>query len=137
MSDAPEPTETDARAARRTRGLERMGEVYSFEVTDGPGDFFGYTVEHLFGDIWEREGLSLRDRRLLLIGLMVAEGLDGTLGIQLDSCLEKGDLGAEDLREVVIFLSHYAGWPKGAGLNSMVEGAIARHEKAKRRAAEA
>ena len=101
---------------------------------DGPGDFFGYTVERLFGDIWEREGLSLRDRRLLLIGLMVAEGLDGTLGIQLDSCLEKGDLDADDLREIVIFLSHYAGWPKGAGLNSMVEGAIARHGKAQRAA---
>ena len=28
----------------------------------------------------------------------VAEGLDGTLGIQLDSCLEKGDLSADDLR---------------------------------------
>ncbi len=120
---------SDERADRRRRGLERMGEVYSFEVNDGPGDFFGYTVEHLFGDIWEREGLSLRDRRLLLIGLMVAEGLDGTLGIQLDSALAKGDLTAEDLREIVVFLSHYAGWPKGAALNTMVEGAIARHER--------
>lgn len=132
MSDDTAPTRTgpdDERAARRARGLERMAEVYSFEVSDGPGDFFGYTVEHLFGDIWEREGLSLRDRRLLLIGLMVAEGLDGTLGIQLDSALAKGDLDAEDLREIVIFLSHYAGWPKGAGLNSMVETAIARHQK--------
>lgn len=134
MSETTEPTESAARAARHARGLERMGEVYDFEVGDGPGDFFGYTVEHLFGDIWEREGLSLRDRRLLLIGLMVAEGLDGTLGIQLDSCLAKGDLDADDLREIVIFLSHYAGWPKGAGLNSMVEGAIARHEKAQRAA---
>jgi 4-carboxymuconolactone decarboxylase len=134
MTDSTEPSAAEARAARRARGLERMGEVYNFEVSDGPGDFFSYTVEHLFGDIWEREGLSLRDRRLLLIGLMVAEGLDGTLGIQLDSCLEKGDLSADDLREVVVFLSHYAGWPKGAGLNSMVEGAIARHEKAQRRA---
>ena len=62
---------------------------------------------------------------------MVAEGLDGTLGIQLDSCLDKGDLTADDLREIVIFLSHYAGWPKGAALNSMVETAIARHEKAR------
>ena len=114
---------------QRRRGLERMGEVYSFEVTDGPGDFFGYTVEHLFGDIWEREGLSLRDRRLLLIGLMVAEGLTDTLGIQLDSSLAKGDLSADDLREIVIFLSHYAGWPKGAGLNTMVEQAIDRHRK--------
>jgi 4-carboxymuconolactone decarboxylase len=133
-TEPTEPTESAARAARHTRGLERMGEVYDFEVGDGPGDFFGYTVEHLFGDIWEREGLSLRDRRLLLIGLMVAEGLDGTLGIQLDSCLAKGDLDADDLREIVIFLSHYAGWPKGAGMNSMVEGAIARHEKAQRAA---
>ena len=107
-----------------------MAAVYSFEVGDGPGDFFGYTVEHLFGDIWEREGLSLRDRRLMLIGLMVAEGLDGTLGIQLDSALVKGDLTADDLREIVIFLTHYAGWPKGAGLNTLVETAIARHEKA-------
>jgi 4-carboxymuconolactone decarboxylase len=125
-----DPTAADPTPSpRRTRGLERMGEVYDFEVSDGPGDFFGYTVEHLFGDIWEREGLSLRDRRLLLIGLMVAEGLDGTLGIQLDSSLAKGDLSADDLREIVIFLTHYAGWPKGAGLNSMVEGAIARHQK--------
>lgn len=121
---------SDANDDRRARGLARMAEVYSFEVSDGPGDFFGYTVEHLFGDIWEREGLSLRDRRMLLIGLMVAEGLDGTLGIQLDSTLAKGDLSPHDLREIVIFLSHYAGWPKGAGLNTMVETAIARHEKA-------
>jgi 4-carboxymuconolactone decarboxylase len=138
MSDDTTPTgaaPTDPvaaeRAARRARGLERMGEVYSFEVSDGLGDFFGYTVEHLFGDIWEREGLSLRDRRLLLIGLMVAEGLDGTLGIQLESALAKGDLSAEDLREIVIFLTHYAGWPKGAGFNSMVETAIARHQKSR------
>ena len=140
MSERPEPSPSPApsgTADRRQRGMERMGEVYSFEVSDGPGDFFGYTVEHLFGDIWEREGLSLRDRRLLLIGLMVAEGLDGTLGIQLDSSLVKGDLVADDLREIVIFLSHYAGWPKGAGLNSMVETSIARYEKAQRRLADA
>ncbi len=135
MERGEAPTEGEGfgrpeRAEQRRRGLQRMGEVYSFEAMDGPGDFFGYTVEHLFGDVWERPGLSLRDRRLLLIGLMVAEGLDDTLGIQLDSCLVKGDLSAQDLREVVIFLAHYAGWPKAAGLNTMVEQAIARHERA-------
>ena len=41
------------------------------------------------------------------------------------------------MREVVIFLSHYAGWPKGAAFNTTVETAIARHETAQRRAAEA
>lgn len=114
---------------RRMRGLERMSEVYDFEVSDGPGDFYGYTLEHLFGEIWDRPGLSLRDRRLLLIGMMCADGLHDTLQIQLDSALAKGDLSAEDLREVVVFLAHYAGWPKGAMLNTMVETAIGRHHE--------
>jgi 4-carboxymuconolactone decarboxylase len=123
--DAAEATGDD----RRARGLERMAEVYSFEVSDGPGDFFGYTVEHLFGEIWDRPGLSLRDRRLLLIGMLASEGLDDVLGIQLDSALAKGDLDADELREIVIFLAHYAGWPKGAKLNSAVETAVARRRR--------
>ncbi|MEX0767237.1 MAG: carboxymuconolactone decarboxylase family protein [Microthrixaceae bacterium] len=128
-SKGQEITQTQAKAAQRSRGIERMSEIYNFEVGDGPGDFYGYTLEHLFGDIWERPGLSLRDRRLLLIGLMVADGLSDTLQIQLDSCLEKGDLSADDLEEIVIFLSHYAGWPKGAGLNNQVSTAVGRHKK--------
>ena len=143
MDDTTHPNNQDhsgsdsASESKRSIGLARMGEVYSFEVSDGPGDFFGYTVEHLFGEIWERPGLSLRDRRLLLLGLMCSEGLDGVTGIQVESALAKGDLSAHDLREIVIFLSHYAGWPKGAGLNTIVETGIARHEKALRKAAEA
>ena len=77
----------------------------------------------------------MRDRRLMVISLLVASGgLDGVLGIQLDSTLDKGDLSADDLREIVIFLAHYAGWPKGAELNTMVESAIARHAKQQARA---
>ncbi len=128
-SSEQELTQAQGRAARRTRGIERMSEIYNFEVGDGPGDFYGYTLEHLFGDIWERPGLSLRDRRLLLIGLMVADGLTDTLQVQLDSCLDKGDLSPVELEEIVIFLSHYAGWPKGAGLNNQVSTAIGRHNK--------
>ncbi len=122
-------TEAEAKSARRLRGIERMGEVYNFEVGDGPGDFYGYTLEHLFGEIWERPGLTVRDRRLLLIGLMVGEGLSDTLQVQLDSAIDKGELSAEQLEEIVVFMSHYAGWPKGAGLNNQVSTAIARHNK--------
>lgn len=124
-----ELTAAQERAARRARGIERMGEVYYFQAGDGPGDFYGYTLEHLFGDIWEREGLSLRDRRLLLIGLMVGGGLTDVLQIQVDSALRKGDMTPDDLREAVIFLTHYAGWPRGAGFNTMVEVAIDKFEK--------
>ena len=115
---------------RRQRGLQIMRDVYGWDVSDGPGDFFSMTVEHLFATVWDREGLSLRDRRLLLVGLLVGQGLDDVAELQLDAGLRVGDLDAETLREIVIFLTHYAGWPRGAKLNSMVETLVAKHEKA-------
>lgn len=127
-SQHPETTEI-SRSERRNRGLERMAEVYNFNVSDGPGDFYGYTLEHLFGDIWDRPGLELRDRRLLLVGVLTTLGEYDTLDIQLGSALDRGDLTVEDLREITIFLTHYLGWPKGAALNTRVETAIHRHQK--------
>ena len=114
---------------QRRLGLETMGKVYGWEVGDGDGDFFGITVEHLFADIWTREGLSFRDRRLLLIGLLVGRGFNDVLGIQLEAALSNGELDAEELREIVIFLTHYAGWPLGARMNSQVEELIAKAAK--------
>lgn len=105
----------------RKRGLDTMAKVYGWEVKDGPGDFFGMTVEHLFGEVWNREGLSFRDRRLLLIGLLVGSGLDDVVGIQLRAALDNEELDVDELREIVIFLTHYAGWPRGAKLNQQVE----------------
>jgi len=115
---------------RRQVGLRRMAEVYGWEVTDGPGDFFSMTIEHLFAEVWTREGLSDRDRRLVLIGLMVGTGLMDVAELQLDAALRIGELDEDELRELVILLTHYAGWPKGAQLNSIVETLISRRSRA-------
>jgi 4-carboxymuconolactone decarboxylase len=121
----------DSDPDKRRRGLETMAAVYGWpEVGDGPGDFFGYTVEHLFAEIWNREGLSFRDRRLLLIGLLVGRGLHDVVGIQLEAALANDELDADALREIVILLTHYAGWPDGAKLNSAVETLLAKRAKA-------
>ena len=114
---------------QRRRGLEKMEQVYGFEMTDGDGDFFRYTAEHLFGDIWQRPGLSDRDRRLLLLGMLAGTGQHDVLGIQVPAALAAGDLDADALREVVILVCHYAGWPHGARLNSLVEETIAKAER--------
>ncbi|MDN4163435.1 carboxymuconolactone decarboxylase family protein [Nocardioides abyssi] len=118
----------------RRRGLEKMEEVYGFEMSDGDGDFFRYTADHLFAEIWTRPGLSDRDRRLLLIGMLAGQGAADVLGIQVPAAHANGELDDEALREIVVFVSHYAGWPNGARLNSIVEDTIA---KAARRAARA
>ncbi|WP_310964664.1 carboxymuconolactone decarboxylase family protein [Nocardioides terrisoli] len=120
----------------RRRGLETMEKVYGFEMSDGAGDFFGYTADHLFADIWNRPGLSDRDRRLLLIGLLAGTGQADVLGIQVPAALANDELDADALREVVIFLCHYAGWPMGARLNGIVEEAIGKAARAARKGAD-
>jgi 4-carboxymuconolactone decarboxylase len=110
----------------RRRGLRKMEEVYGFDMSDGDGDFFRYTADHLFGDIWQRPGLTDRDRRLLLIGLLAGQGAADVLGIQVPAAHANGELDDEALREIVVFLSHYAGWPNGARLNAVVEDTIAK-----------
>ncbi|TYB55334.1 carboxymuconolactone decarboxylase family protein [Nonomuraea sp. PA05] len=119
---------------RRQRGLEMMARVYGWEVHDGPGDFFGVTVDHLFADIWSRPGLSMRDRRLLLVGVLAAKGLNDVLDIQIPAALGNDELTAGELREIAIFLTHYIGWPLGAKLSVQIDTLIAAHEK--RRASE-
>jgi 4-carboxymuconolactone decarboxylase len=114
---------------RRKRGLKRMSEVYGWDFADGPGDFYGYTADHLFADIWSRPGLSDRDRRLLLIGMLAGQGAQDVLTIQVPAAYQTGDLDETALREIVIFLSHYAGWPVGARLNSLVEETIGKAAK--------
>lgn len=127
----------DSDPVKRQRGLETMAAVYGWgDVADGDGDFFGYTAEHLFGEIWQREGLTVRDRRLILIGLLVGRGLHDVVGLQIEGALTNGELDADSLREIVILLTHYAGWPDGAKLNSQVETLIARAAKQARLAAE-
>jgi 4-carboxymuconolactone decarboxylase len=114
---------------RRRRGLDKMSEVYGWDVQDGPGDFFGITIDHLFAEIWTRPGLSLRDRRLLLLGLLTGQGMQDVADIQIDAALRGRDLSADELREIAIFLTHYAGWPAGARLSMQVEKLIADHAK--------
>ncbi len=118
---------------RRERGLEMMRQVYGWDVQDGPGDFFGLTVDHLFAEIWTRPGLAVRDRRLLLIGLLIGQNRADVAEIQLGAALRLAELDADSLREIAIFLTYYAGWPAGAALSMQVEKLIrdaARQKKA-------
>lgn len=111
---------------RRQRGLETMAAVYGWPpVADSPGGFFGVTVDHLFADIWNRGNLSTRERRLVLIGALMAAGDLDVVGLQVDAAYRLKELDADQLRELVVFLAHYVGWPRAAKLNGRVEQLLA------------
>jgi len=116
---------------RRQKGLETMAAVYGWPpVVDSPdNEFFGVTVEHLFAEIWTRELLTVRDRRLLLLGALMASGDFDVIGMQIDAAFKLGELDADQLREVVLFMAHYIGWPRATKLNTEVEKILARQPR--------
>ena len=117
---------------RRAAGMAKMQEVYGFSVDPGviPGDYTAMMVEQLFGSIWTRGALDTRDRRLLTMGVLAALGQNDLLDLQFDSALARDELTEEQLREVVIHLPHYVGWPLSVGMNQAAEQVIARRAAA-------
>ncbi|MFC9994803.1 carboxymuconolactone decarboxylase family protein [Nocardia sp. NPDC127526] len=117
---------------RRQRGLKKMTEVYGWEFQDGPGAHFAVTADHLFAEIWSRPGLSIRDRRLLLLGALTAQGLFDIAEIQIGAALRNEELDEEQLREIALFLCHYAGWPAGTKLDGVIGKVIAQDKKSRK-----
>ncbi|MEU2686870.1 carboxymuconolactone decarboxylase family protein [Streptomyces hygroscopicus] len=68
------------------------------------------TNEVLFGDVWERPGLSPRDRSLVTVSVLAALYRGEQLGYHLRVALRNG-LSVEELSEAVTHLAFYAGWP--------------------------
>jgi 4-carboxymuconolactone decarboxylase len=121
-----------ADSERRQRGLEVMKEVYAGDVAvppEGALDFADIMLEQLFAEVWSREALSIRDRRMLLLGAIAALGEKDVFRIQARAALKNEELSPEQLREVVIHLVQYAGYPRVSGLVTVVEGEIAEREK--------
>jgi 4-carboxymuconolactone decarboxylase len=65
----------------------------------------------LFGDIWERAELSPRDRSLVTVAALIANGNTEQLTGHLNRAKQNG-LSETELAEVIIHLAFYAGWPR-------------------------
>jgi 4-carboxymuconolactone decarboxylase len=64
----------------------------------------------LFGEVWERPGLSRRDRSLITVASLVALYRTNELQGHVKRALENGVTRAE-LVELVTHLAFYGGWP--------------------------
>jgi 4-carboxymuconolactone decarboxylase len=69
-----------------------------------------YTDRVLFGDVWERPGLSPRDRSLITVATLVAVYRTNELPLHLKKALDNG-VTREELIELITHLAFYSGWP--------------------------
>lgn len=118
---------------RRAKGVAAFNSVYGGMMTapdERTGDdFFEIMLEDLFGNIWSREGLSLRDRRLFTMGIIAALGEADVFGIQVETGLASGHLTVEQVNELILHMVQYAGYPRTTGMRGAAMKAIANWKK--------
>jgi 4-carboxymuconolactone decarboxylase len=64
----------------------------------------------IYGDIWERPGLSKRDRSLITVATLLALGREKQLDGHLSRALQNG-VTKDEISELITHLAFYAGWP--------------------------
>lgn len=94
---------------------------------DAFGDFapgmVHYTDQVLFDEVWEREGLSKRDRSLVTISALTALGKLDQLRFHLGFARQNG-VTDEELEEALLQLAFYSGWPNGMGATTVLKNII-------------
>lgn len=75
----------------------------------------------LFGDVWERPGLSKRDRSLITVAALTALYRTGELRGHIHTALDNG-VTREEIGEVITHMAFYAGWPTAANAVSVAKG---------------
>jgi 4-carboxymuconolactone decarboxylase len=64
----------------------------------------------LFDDVWQRPGLSPRDRSLITVSALIAGYRQNELPFHLKKALENG-VTRDEIIEMITHLAFYSGWP--------------------------
>jgi len=64
----------------------------------------------LFGDVWERPGLSKRDRSLITVAALIALYRTDQIRSHIGTALSNG-VTKEEIGEVITHMAFYSGWP--------------------------
>jgi 4-carboxymuconolactone decarboxylase len=138
---APRAAPTSAeptRAERERRAAEILRQMLDPAIADSmaakaPNDRFAgeltrLSVENVYEQIWTRPGLSLRDRSLVTISMLIGLGNERELKVHIEAGLRNG-LTPQEIAEVIYQTTAYAGFPRAAGVLAAANEVIAKHGK--------
>jgi len=110
------------------KGLEMGGKIYGKDGYKGlvervqkyDDELADYLVENAFGQVLTREGLDLKTRMLCNVAALTALGIETLLRSYINGALNVGATEVE-IREVLIQMHLYAGWPRCLNAFSVFE----------------
>lgn len=105
------PIDEAAEARRAARVEQDVGSL-------SPG-LTKFTGDLLFQDLWLRPDLARRDRSLITVASLMANGQVGQIAFHLNKAMDNG-LTADQAGELIVQVAFYAGWPAGYSAVSVV-----------------
>ncbi|HYY27535.1 MAG TPA: 4-carboxymuconolactone decarboxylase [Chthoniobacterales bacterium] len=103
---------------RYKKGLEIRREVLGHDhvdralaqVNEFNGPFQEFITRYAWGEIWERSGLTRRDRSLITLAILVALNREAEFRLHIRAAFRNG-VTAEELRELLLQSGIYCGLP--------------------------
>jgi len=120
ISPPPLPLNEAAEKDRADRVEAQFGKV-------APG-VVQYTTDILFKDLWLRPGLAPRDRSLITVSALIANGQVAQIPYHLNRAMDNG-LTQTEASEVLTQLAFYAGWPNIFSALSVVKDVFEKRPK--------
>ncbi|CAI7974838.1 4-carboxymuconolactone decarboxylase [Frankia sp. Hr75.2] len=114
-------------AQRLERGVKEFEDVNGLPAPkpDSPYTHAGI-LSYVFGHVWQRPGLSRRDRRLVTVASVAVDDSPMPLIAHVGAALQSGDITKAEMDEVVLQFSAYYGFAKGEALQASADDAWAR-----------
>ena len=78
----------------------------------------------LYGDIWERPLLSKRDRSLITVAVNRSLYVTNELRLHINRALDQNGVTPQELSEVVLHVTFYAGWPPAVNAGRLLTAAL-------------
>jgi 4-carboxymuconolactone decarboxylase len=78
------------------------------------------TEQVLYGDVWERPGLSKRDRSLITLSTLIALNRTEVIPLHLERALENG-VTKDEIAELITHLAFYSGWPTAVSASLLAQ----------------
>ena len=113
----------------REKGLECFEDVMGFRPPVIPNDpFLDTTIDHLFAKVWARPGLSIRDRRLVTLTVLMQFGNEATLKLHFGAAMKQKQLTDAEIDELIFQVTAYAGGPAGLSARRAIKEVRAERE---------
>lgn len=106
---------------RLAQGRRAFADIMTFPAPEDPSPATTHLLDFVFAEVWQRPGLTRRERRFVTLPCVAAADSGGPLRDHVYAALNSGDLSIGEMQETVLHFAVYAGWPKASRFNTVVD----------------